>query len=137
MKYKNVKFQGVWREPDEESVGLYPGLVVDDGRQTGSITVGRSRLPIWAFIGQLVSGIETIEHTWEGYRVGEYGLPPHDLGTFLYNLMEQRGEFGRLLLILADVERREGDNAWWEVKRQRNRVRKALDSCLAALDQNE
>ena len=40
-----------WRNPAEESLGLYPGLVVDDGRQSGSITVGQSRLPLWSFIG--------------------------------------------------------------------------------------
>jgi hypothetical protein len=43
-------YEGVWREPSEESVDLYPGLVVHDGRVSGSITTGRSRLPLWAFM---------------------------------------------------------------------------------------
>ena len=128
-----------WRYPDEESVDLYPGLVVCDGRVSGSITVGRSRLPLWAFIGSAISdGWDAVE---AGYSPTEhYGFTEQDLAGFLYDLLEQRGEFGRLLLVLADAERCERTRggfgkAWWETKRHRKRVADQLRRCLAALEE--
>ena len=122
----------IWRNPDEESVGLYPGLVVDDGRATGSITAGRTRLPLWAFITDVI--LEGKDAAWHGYDVGEHGLTPKDLAHFLYCLLELRGEFGRLLLVLANEERMERAlNPWWERKTGRRRVRKQLQRCLDAI----
>ncbi len=108
---------GLWREPAEETLGLYPNLVVHDGRVTGSITIGRSRLPIWCIIGELVRG-----DGWDGVELGwspeeHYGFTASDMSNFLYNLLEARGEFGRLLLVIADAERRESerDELWTEL----------------------
>ena len=150
---------GPWRNPDEESVDLYPGLVVHDGRVTGSITIGQSRLPVWAIIGSAITeGWDTVE--W-GWSPGEhYGFTDKDLADFLYNLLECRGEFGRLLLILADAERRESDRrhdvlephgplvnvtpgdpdavelppSWWEDDELSKPVIDQLRRCLAVLE---
>lgn len=113
----------------------YPSLCVSDGRVSGSITDGASRLPLWAFVGTCVR---------EGWDSSAENWPPHELDAekfagFLYNLLEQRGEFGRLICVLADVERREPPmgRAWWEVKARRRRVKAALLSCVAALDEQD
>lgn len=128
--------EGIWRVPGEESDDLYPGLVVHDDRVTGSITVGPTRLPVWAFIWAAT------EHGWEqeaegAYSVSEYGWDARKMGEFLYCLMEMRGEFGRLLLVLADAERCErnstGDRPWWRTKRHRKRVAEQLRRCLETL----
>lgn len=125
----------IWRHPPEESDDLYPGLTVSDNRVTGSITVGRSRLPVWAFVSEAVThGWDSAEHF---YEPSEYGMDAEDLGTFLYRLMELRGEFGRLLLLLADAERCEslsGHRPWWKTKRHRKRVGDQLRRCLATLE---
>lgn len=122
-----------WRTPDEESDDLYPGLVVHDGRQAGSITVGCSRLPLWAFIGVAVTqGWDEVEAGWSPTE--HYGFTADDLANFLHNLLEQRGEIGRLLLVLANAERRERSVPWWERKNLRQPVIDQLRRCLAALD---
>lgn len=97
----------MWREPAEESVDLYPGLVVHDGRRTGSITIGQSRLPLeviaHAAIGSRWGYVEA------GWEPSCYDFDDGDLREFLSCLLEVRGEFARLLLVLADAERREFD----------------------------
>lgn len=123
-----------WRQPGVESDDLYPGLSVHDSRVTGSIVVDHSRLPLWAFVWNAVNeGWEEVER---GYSPTEhYGYTANDLGRFLYNLLEQRGEFGRLLLVLADAEAHDrGDRPWWETKRHRRRVADQLRLCLAKLE---
>lgn len=127
---------GPWRDPDEESVDLYPGLVVHDGRVTGSITVGSSRLPLWAFAALAIGqGWDAVE---DSYDVADYGYTANDLCGFVGGLMEMRGEFGRLLLVLADAERCERNSShrrpWWETKRHRKRVADQLRRCLAVLE---
>jgi hypothetical protein len=94
---------GPWREPAEETVGLYPELVVDDGRVTGSITFGRTRLPIWAPQWCLddLEDYTTPDDTREAWQSAAE--------SFIRDLLEARGEFARLLLVLADAERREHD----------------------------
>lgn len=146
-----------WRQPDAETED-YPGLVVHDGRQTGSITAGYSRLPLWAFAGIVAT------HGWEeaeAWEPGQYGWTAEKHDEFIYNLLEARGEFGRLLCILADVERDEqertdeklpegiveispwkpeGDGivhlppAWWQYEPSRTRVVTQLRRCLDALE---
>ncbi len=128
---------GVWREPNEESTGIYPGLVVCDDRVSGSITVGRSRLPVWAFIGEVIRhGYDSAEdYDAEDERHGSFSRD--DAAAFISHLMEQRGEFGRLILLLADVERREAHGRgvpWWETKRNRKRMAAQLRRCLALVE---
>lgn len=91
----------IWREPPEETED-YPRLWVHDGRQSGAITFGRSRLPVSAVIGDVVL------HRWEAasdFDPGAYGWDAQTFTRFLYDLFEVRGEFARLLCTLADVER--------------------------------
>lgn len=95
----------MWREPAEESVDLYPGLVVHDGRVSGSITAGPTRLPLWAFAGWDWSDVLA---GWD-YIETEYGWTKQRHAGFLYDLLNVRGEFARLLLVLADAERRQMD----------------------------
>jgi|ERR1019366_4150915 hypothetical protein len=127
-----VERGGPWRSPGKESADLYPGLVVHDDRVSGSITVGKSRLPLWAFAGwdwdEVVSGWDYIE--------SEYKWTHDKNAMFLHNLLEMRGEFGRLLLILADAERRDRSfaTAWWDKKKDRKRVATQLRRCLAVVE---
>lgn len=108
----------------------YPGLVVCDGRVTGSITDGHSRLPLWAYMYTLAqSGWDDVADDW----------PPHELdadklGRFLHNLLDHRGEFARLICVMADVERRSNwHRPWWKTKTQRTRMIKQLERCLDVL----
>lgn len=124
---------GPWRDPDEESADLYPNLVVHDGRVAGSITVGRSRLSLWAFVGTAIrDGWDGVERGWEP---GRYGFTADDMADFLHYLLEARGEFGRLLLVLAAAERSErAGQSWWKGKKHRKRVQRQLWRCLVALE---
>lgn len=70
------------REPEEESVGLYPGLVVHDGRQGGSITVGPSRLPVSTLIhSAILEGWEEVEAGWSPSR---YDWTAEAMADFLH-----------------------------------------------------
>lgn len=130
---------GVWRKPAQCTTD-YPGLEVQDNRVSGSINIGPTRLPLWAIITDWVlSG-------WEA-TADNYGVPgsftEQDMSNFLYELLEQRGEFGRLVCILADVERQERlrdeypFKAWWRIPASRGRVIDQLRRCLNALEQLE
>lgn len=124
----------VWRDPPAETHD-YPGLCVSDNRVSGSITVGCSRLPLWAFTAEAITG--TWEHVVHNYP-GARDLGAEGLATFLGCLLEQRGEFARLLVILADAELRSVDNLWrntlwWDRPRQRKRVAAQLRRCLDVL----
>jgi hypothetical protein len=138
MAQNQLNYDGVWRVPAEESIDLYPGLVVNDNRQSGSITFGPTRLPVWAVIGEYATnGWEGVA---QGWPVEEYGWDNDKFQFFLYCLMELRGEFGRLLLVLADAERCENYSggafrkSWWETKKHRKRVREQLKRCLSILE---
>ena len=131
------KYQAVWRNPPIETHG-FPKLMVADNTQSGSINVRGTRLPLWAIITTVIcEGWESVELGWEPKK--HYGYSEEDLAHFLYCLLEQRGEFGRLLLLLASVEKPEyhGDLAWWEIESARHRVMKQLQNCLDALGQIE
>lgn len=130
-----------WRQPAQESTGLYPGLVVHDGRVSGSITVGRSRLPLWALVSTLVEhGWEQVVDTWPQIE-SEQEFTARALTDFLYFLLDGRGEIARLLLELAAAEREEAQRAerdgttmpWWQDPARRGQVRAQLQRCLDAL----
>ncbi len=98
-------YNGIWRKPHAEGVDLYPGLTVHDGRVSGSITAGQTRLPLWCFAyTAIVDGWSQVEGSW---HPSKYGWDAARFGTFLSDLLEPRGEFGRLLCVLADAERRD------------------------------
>lgn len=134
---KNPKYQGVWRTSATETHG-FPKLMVNENVMTGSINVRGTRLPLWAIISTAINeGWESVECGWSPEE--RYGYSGQDLAHFLYCLLEQRGEFGRLLLLLASVEKPEyhGDSSWWEVTSARHRVVKQLQNCLDALSEME
>jgi hypothetical protein len=83
----------------------YPGFVVHDGRVSGSITLGHSRLPIWCLIHQIVSA--GYASAAEDYPTLAEEASADEIGWFLYDLFEHRREFARLLCVLADVQRRQ------------------------------
>lgn len=130
MMAAELVYQGVWRTPDEESLDLYPGLVVHDGRMSGSITFGVNRTPLWAPQIRYVDA--------DDYHIPE----PTTITTaedFMRDLLQMRGEFARLLLVLADAERCEqrrdaAGPPWWSTKRHRKRVSEQLRRCLDVLD---
>lgn len=134
-----------YRRPAEESIDLYPGLVVWDARQSGSITIGRSRLPVWAVIADLVhGGWPAVLKGWD-YIEDDYDFDTDDMTAFLAYLLEARGEFGRLLLTLANAERVEGEAeqamtlpaAWWKDPDLSKPVADQLKRCLAVLEERE
>jgi hypothetical protein len=118
----------------------YPGFVVHNGRVSGSITLGPTRLPLWCLIQTMVDeGYASAEESWP--CVSEYGSA-EKIGYFLYDLLEQRRDFARLLCVLANVERREREArsrdphqpAWYADSESVNRVRAALQDGLRELD---
>lgn len=130
-----LRWQGVWRIPSEETLDLYPGLVVCDDRVSGSITISRSRLPLWAI------SYTAITDDWgrvtDGWPTAKE-ITEEDFATFIYDILELRGEFARLLLVLADAERCERvrssmNKPWWRTKKHRKRVLDQLQRCSSAL----
>lgn len=128
---------GPYRHPAEESEGLYPHLVVHDGRVSGSITLGRSRLPVWC--------LAVAFPEWDSFATDQqepgaphYGVSKDDLAEFIHHLLDVRGELARLLLVLANAEREEDDTGdyhpWWDDAQVRGRVVEQLRRCVAALE---
>lgn len=120
----------IWREPASESDDIYPGLVVHDGRVTGSITIGPTRVPLWAIAPGLVAN-QAILDDYEA----EWTLA--DAARFFWYLTEQRGEFARLILELAAAERASTYcvKPWWSMKKRRARVVAQLKRCIECLEQ--
>lgn len=84
----------------------------------------------------ILYGWQEVATSWD-YAEKDYGLTAGSFAGFLADLLEQRGEFGRLLCILADVNRRDRGRwrkPWWETKTQRRRVIKQLRACLDGLE---
>ena len=132
----------------------YPGFVVHDGRVTGSITLGHSRLPLWCLINIMIDA--GYSAAAEDYPILSTCATAAEIGSFLYNLLEHRREFARLLCVLADVERQEREPAnasmaipidpgnlpsalqpWYKDPKNRERVRAVLHRCLNELDHFE
>lgn len=125
-----MKYVEIWRDPPKQS-NLYPKLMVADNFMTGSINIRDSRLSLWAIVSAAISdGWDEVEGGWA--VESRHGFTESDLIEFLYNLLEQRGEFGRLLLLLADAERLHKDG-WWNYKVQRKKVMKQLQNCIDCL----
>ncbi len=130
------KYYDIWRKKDTETYG-FPKLSLNDNRVTGSIVVRETRLPLWAIITTVIGeGWESANQGWEIEK--HYGYKKEDLAHFIYCLLEQRGEFGRLLMRLAREESGETDEvAWWQNPKARNRVIKQLQNCIDALNEAE
>ena len=127
------KYQDVWRRPAVQTNG-FPKLMVHDHVVTGSINIKDTRLSLWAIIGSAIcEGWDMVEKGWSPTE--RYGYTKEDLAHFLYYLLEQRGEFGRLLLLLAKAEHSEKDfDCWWDSPYYRERVRQQLQNCLDILN---
>ena len=126
------------RQPAEETNDLYRGLCVCDDRVSGSITVGPSRLPLWTFVGILIlENWESVvaEDGWP-YIEKDYNWTQQMMADFLYYAMQSRGEFGRLTLLMAEMNRRsEVNEAAWLLDADNRREMKAqLQKCLDALE---
>jgi hypothetical protein len=107
---------------DERITEEYPGLFVWDSRVGGSITLGHTRLPLWALLPRIIGeGYSVAKEDWEL----EDGTDAH-LAEFLGNLFQQRKDWARLLLLMAQ----DGDGQ--DVK---DDLRKVLLSCLADLEE--
>ena len=123
------RYQGVWRTKGIQTKG-FPKLMVDDNVVTGSINVRNTRLPLWAIIHTAIcEGWDSVERGWEPEN--HYGYTKEDFAHFLYLLLEQRGEFGRLLLLLANVGRLE---YWRGNTNARRRVMRQLQNCIDSLN---
>jgi hypothetical protein len=126
----------VLRQPAEESADLYPGFVVCDDRVAGSITAGRSCLPVWAFIGTLVrDGWGEAHEAWQIKTTT--GLTKERLSDLLHDLFQARGELGRLLLVLAAAHREvDGETApaWQDQPELCAHVKAQLRRCLEVLE---
>jgi len=133
----------VGRTPPERSDDLYPGLSVWGDRVSGSITIKDSRLPLWAIVFSAVdAGWARVEAGWSPTET--YGYTSEDLAVFLSDLLEMRGEFGRLLLMLADAVRAEraeqDENApwpdpWWQMPEITGPIVDQLHRCIESLTQ--
>lgn len=130
---KANKHIGVWRQPPAQTNG-FPKLMVNDDVVTGSINVRNTRLPLWAIISTAIAqGWDQVENAWSPAE--RYGYTKEDLSHFLYCLLEQRGEFGRLLLLLAKAEASDrGDfGCWWDSPHYRKKVMAQLKRCIGCL----
>jgi len=128
-----TEYDEIWRTPYEETEGLYPGLVVHDGRMAGSITAGKSRLPLWAII---TADWDEVSRIWPSTT--DY-ITEEELSTFLHSLLGLRGEFARLLLVLANQQKLymedglDDSESWWESD-SKQIVIDQLKRCLETLD---
>jgi hypothetical protein len=74
------------------------------------MTFGESRVPLWCITGELING-EGWSGVEDGWNLSELGWTSNDFANFLYNLLEMRGEFGRLVAMLANAERVEQERS--------------------------
>jgi hypothetical protein len=120
----------------------YQGFIVHDGRVAGSITVGPTRLPLWAPISTMIdAGFSIAAQSWPSLSEQS---SPKAIGQFAQDLLWQRKEFGRLLCVLADVERQDREarsgggqrslQPWYAHAENVERVRASLQSCLQHLE---
>ncbi len=131
--FTNEKYKRIWRKPSEESTDIYKGLVVQDNRVSGSITIRQSRLPLWTLIGTAVrENWSDVQDSWD---VEGYDYSADELADFLYHLLEMRGEFARLLLELANANKQ--SDFWWIDEEICENVRHQLQRCLDSLSESK
>lgn len=153
-----VALVGPWRRPDYKADDIYPPFGCWDKMRAGGVNISGSRLLVHDVLWSLVAG------GWDR-AVNEFTPPcsPDEYRRFLHDLLDARGEFGRLLLVLAAAERMERDRdeadgdehfatahprsnlcdcgripvSWWEDAEMRQPVIDQLRRCLAALEDDE
>jgi hypothetical protein len=119
----------------EPTDGLFPGLSVWDARMAGAITLKDSRLPVYVLASMVMKYGDDWERVTDSYDVPEW-YEWTDVRLLVTMMLNLRGEWAKLVLIMADGERRRSHNGlpWWRKKRDRARVRAQLLRCLAMLD---
>lgn len=116
----------------------YPGFVVCDNRRFGSITLGHTRQAVRDVLSYAMT-VEGWDDAIAGYGWDEdpegtiAGVSLTDLGNLLDVLFDLRGDYGRLVLAMANAERR-GGGSWPERPRIRKPVVDLMRSCLADLE---
>ncbi len=117
----------------------YPGLIVHDGRQSGAITIGHTRLPISAVMSTIVAeGWSGFEKGWGPVAENYDGYMAVDLSRFLGDLFDVRKEVARLVLSIANWNRGREDSETGEWlppdAETEDQLRDALVACLESLD---
>lgn len=136
-KPRAVRYAG---EAEHDATEDFPGLIVWEERMCGDITVGHSRLPIGMVLAIMLQDppVADVEDCYPDVTKKEQ----RRLVEFVRCLVGHDGDWGRLLCVLADVNRKTANrrdrnwNAkpWIHRRKDRDRVRAALLTCLAALD---
>ncbi len=121
----NSPFSAILRFPGEQSDALYPGLVVHDERVTGSITIGPTRLPLWSRIAAIVEDGWSEDDELHGWTLAK-------MKDFLTSILNARGEFARLLLVLGNIEHQshQNDALWWADHKSSDCAAKQLQVCI-------
>jgi hypothetical protein len=92
---------------------------------------------MWAVTGlALSSGWEAVEREYypDEYTNQYHSFTEGSAGEFFHNLMQHRGEFGRLVLLLADVERCSTMRwDWTQTRKHTDRLADQLERCLKLL----
>ncbi len=131
--FTNEKYKRIWRKPSEENTDIYEGLVVQDNRVGGSITIRQSRLPLWTLVGTAIR--ENWSDVQDSWNVEDNDYSADELADFLYHLLEMRGEFARLLLELANANKQ--SDFWWIDEEICENVRHQLQKCLDSLSERK
>ncbi len=131
--FTNEKYKRIWRKPSEENTDIYEGLVVQDNRVSGSITIRQSRLPLWTLVGTAIR--ENWSDVQDSWNVEDNDYSADELADFLYHLLEMRGEFARLLLELANANKQ--SDFWWIDEEICENVRHQLQKCLDSLSERK
>lgn len=146
-----------WQRPDYKGDDIYPPFGCWDKMRAGSVNIGGTRLLAHDILWSI---------TKDGWTraVNEFApaCTPDEYRRFLHDLLDARGEFGRLLLTIAAAERAERDRdeaasdkhfatahadsdmcdcgripvSWWEDPGMRQPVIDQLRRCLAALEED-
>lgn len=151
---------GPWQRPEYKGDTIYPGFGCWDQMRAGGVNIGSTRQLVHDLIGSIMEG------GWDAAvdDYGEQSCSADDYCRFLYDLLNVRGEFGRLLLTLAAAERAETERetavldqatggqggivnitpgdpdavqlppAWWEDPELKAPVVDQLRRCLAVLE---
>lgn len=96
---------GPWQRPGYRGDDIYPPFACDDGMRAGGVNIGNTRQLVHDLLWSVVGG------GWER-AVSDYGeqcCTADDYARFLHDLLDVRGEFGRLLLTFAAAEKAEAD----------------------------
>jgi hypothetical protein len=96
---------GPWQRPGYDGADIYPPFACDDRMRAGGVNIGSTRQLVHDLLASIMEG----GWEWAVESFGPQACEPGDYARFLHDLLNVRGEFGRLLLTLAAAERAEND----------------------------